>query len=125
MDSITEKEVKLFCRYASDIHVERGTCIADEYDPKMSNANEIGNKLIQIKSFLFFIYYRLLELIYFIKKISAQKLEDSDNMLVYYVVLRGIEKFQFEFNSYPGEFDDHVEPDIIKLKVTFSFYQII
>lgn len=42
MDSISEKEVKLFCRHASDIHVERGSCIADEYDPKMINANEIG-----------------------------------------------------------------------------------
>lgn len=91
MDSISEKEVKLFCRHASDIHVERGSCIADEYDPKMINANEI-----------------------------AQKLEDSDSMLVYYVVLRGIEKFQFEYNSYPGEFDDHVEPDIIKLKACIS-----
>ena len=45
MDSISEKEVKLFCRYASDIHVERGTCIADEYDPRTMNANEIGNHL--------------------------------------------------------------------------------
>lgn len=42
-------------------------------------------------------------------------------MLVYYVVLRGIEKFQFEYNSYPGEFDDHVEPDIIKLKVKLPY----
>lgn len=38
-------------------------------------------------------------------------------MMVYYVVLRGVEKFQVEYNSYPGEFDDHVEPDIVKLKV--------
>ena len=45
VDSISEKDVKLFCRYASDIHVERGTSIADEYDPKTINANEIGNLL--------------------------------------------------------------------------------
>lgn len=38
-------------------------------------------------------------------------------MMVYYVVLRGIEKFQAEYNTLPGEFDDHVEPDIVKLKV--------
>lgn len=40
--------------------------------------------------------------------------------MVYYVVLRGILKFQTEFNSYPGEFDDHVEPDIVKLKACIS-----
>lgn len=43
-DAITEKDVKLFCRYASDIHVQRGTCIADEYDPKTINASKIGRK---------------------------------------------------------------------------------
>ena len=40
-------------------------------------------------------------------------------MMVYYIVLRGIDKFQAEYNSYPGEFDEHVEPDIVKLKVNF------
>ncbi|XP_043288397.1 NEDD8-activating enzyme E1 regulatory subunit [Venturia canescens] len=90
-DSISEKEVKLFCRHVTDIHVERGTCIADEYDPKTINANDI-----------------------------AQSLENADSMLVYYVLLRGVEKFQTEYNSYPGEFDDHVEPDIVKLKGCIS-----
>lgn len=32
-------------------------------------------------------------------------------------MLRGMDKFQAEYNSYPGEFDDQVEPDIVKLKV--------
>ncbi|XP_024943494.1 NEDD8-activating enzyme E1 regulatory subunit isoform X2 [Cephus cinctus] len=90
-DSISEKDVKLFCRYAGDIHVERGSCIADEYDSKTTNANEI-----------------------------AQSLENPESMMVYYVVLRGVEKFQAEYNSYPGEFDDHVEPDIVKLKSCIS-----
>ncbi|XP_015119855.1 NEDD8-activating enzyme E1 regulatory subunit [Diachasma alloeum] len=90
-DSIPEKDVKLFCRYASDIHVERGTSIADEYDPKTINANDI-----------------------------AESLENPESMMVYYVVLRGFQKFQAEYNSYPGEFDDHVEPDIVKLKACIS-----
>lgn len=42
-DSILEKDVKLFCRHAADIHVEKGTCIADEYDPKIFDTNIIGN----------------------------------------------------------------------------------
>ncbi|XP_011308267.1 NEDD8-activating enzyme E1 regulatory subunit [Fopius arisanus] len=90
-DSIPEKDVKLFCRYASDIHVERGTSIADEYDPKTINANDI-----------------------------AESLENPESMMVYYVVLRGLQRFQVEYNSHPGEFDDHVEPDIVKLKACIS-----
>lgn len=38
--------------------------------------------------------------------------------MIYYVMLRGVDKFQAEYNSYPGEFDDQVEPDIVKLKVS-------
>lgn len=47
-----------------------------------------------------------------------ESLENPESMMIYYVVLRGVEKFQTEYNSYPGELDDHVEPDIIKLKVS-------
>lgn len=90
-DSISERDVKLFCRHASDIHVERGTCIADEYDPKVFDTSNI-----------------------------VQSLENPDSMMVYYVVLRGVEKFQAEYNSYPGEFDDQVEPDIVKLKACIT-----
>lgn len=53
-----------------------------------------------------------------------QSLENPESMMIYYVVLRGVEKFQAEYNSYPGEFDDQVEPDIVKLKVCF-FYKIM
>ncbi|XP_031850383.1 nedd8-activating enzyme E1 regulatory subunit APP-BP1 isoform X1 [Nomia melanderi] len=90
-DYISERDVKLFCRHASDIHLERGTCIADEYDSKIFDASNI-----------------------------VQSLEDPESMMIYYVVLRGIEKFQTEYNSYPGEFDDQVEPDIVKLKACIT-----
>lgn len=90
-DSISEKDVKLFCRHASNIHVERGTCIANEYDAKCFDTNNI-----------------------------VQNLENPESMMIYYVVLRGVEKFQAEYNSYPGEFDDQVEPDIVKLKACIT-----
>lgn len=32
-------------------------------------------------------------------------------------MLRGVERFYADYNTYPGEFDDQVEPDILKLKV--------
>ncbi|XP_066589037.1 NEDD8-activating enzyme E1 regulatory subunit [Prorops nasuta] len=90
-DSISEREVRLFCRHASEIYVEKGTCIADENDPKSIDTNNI-----------------------------VQSLENPESMMVYYVVLRGIEKFQTEYNSYPGEFNDQVEPDIVKLKACIN-----
>lgn len=47
-------------------------------------------------------------------------LENPDSLMVYYVMLRGVDRFYAEYNTYPGEFDDQVEPDIVKLKV-FTF----
>ena len=41
-DSISEKEVKLFCRHCSELIIQRGTCVADEYDSKLTNVNTIG-----------------------------------------------------------------------------------
>lgn len=43
-------------------------------------------------------------------------LEDPDSLMFYYVILRGVERFINEFNVYPGQFDDQVEPDVLKLK---------
>lgn len=43
-------------------------------------------------------------------------LEDPDSLIFYYVILRGLERFISEFNTYPGQLDDQVEPDILKLK---------
>ncbi|EGI68549.1 NEDD8-activating enzyme E1 regulatory subunit [Acromyrmex echinatior] len=90
-DSILEKDVKLFCRHVTNIHVEKGSCIADEYDPKVFDTNVI-----------------------------VQNLENPESMMIYYVMLRGVDKFQAEYNSYPGEFDDQVEPDIVKLKTCLT-----
>ncbi|XP_072745070.1 NEDD8-activating enzyme E1 regulatory subunit [Anoplolepis gracilipes] len=90
-DSILEKDVKLFCRHATNIHVEKGSCIADEYDSKIFDTN-----------------------------IIVQNLETPESMMIYYVMLRGVDKFQAEYNSYPGEFDDQVEPDIVKLKTCLT-----
>lgn len=41
-EAIPETDVKLYCRHASELSVQRGTSIAEEYDPKMINTNEIG-----------------------------------------------------------------------------------
>ncbi|XP_026284162.1 NEDD8-activating enzyme E1 regulatory subunit [Frankliniella occidentalis] len=88
-DTISESDVKQFCKFAACLHVMRGSKIADEYHPKSTN-----NMLI------------------------AQELENPDSMMVYYVMLRGVDRFYSEYNLYPGEFE--VEPDIVKLKSCIS-----
>ena len=47
-DTITEKEVKLFCKHASNLHLVRGTSIADEYDHKSSSAQNMGKLFVHI-----------------------------------------------------------------------------
>lgn len=49
--------------------------------------------------------------------ISVSNLDDPDGSMEYYVILRSIERFYSEYKEYPGNLDDHVEPDIVKLKV--------
>ncbi|KAJ8943598.1 hypothetical protein NQ318_006600 [Aromia moschata] len=83
-DVISESEVKLLCKHASELHVIRGSCVADEYQ----------RASLDLSSYL----------------------EDPDSLMFYYVILRGLERFVGEFNAYPGQFDDQVEPDVLKLK---------
>lgn len=83
-DAISEAEAKLFCKHASELHVFRGKCIADEYQSSSPSA--------------------------------SLHLEDPESLMFYYVILRGLESFIDEYNAYPGQYDDHVEPDVLKLK---------
>lgn len=46
----------------------------------------------------------------------ASYLQDPDSLMFSYVTVRGLERFVSEFNTYPGHLDDHVEPDVLKLK---------
>lgn len=83
-DFVLESEAKRFCKHASEIHVMRGSCIADEYTKHCPDLSSY--------------------------------LEDPDSLIFYYVILRGLERYIGEFNTYPGQYDDHVEPDVLKLK---------
>lgn len=80
--------MKKLCKHASELHVIRGTCIANEY--QSSN--------VDLSSYL----------------------EDPDSLMFYYIILRGLERFVSEFNVFPGQFDDQVEPDVLKLKSIIS-----
>lgn len=44
--------------------------------------------------------------------------EDEESELIYYVLLRGVDRFYEEYNRYPGGDNDQVEPDVQLLKVS-------
>ncbi|EEB19276.1 NEDD8-activating enzyme E1 regulatory subunit, putative [Pediculus humanus corporis] len=86
-DTISEADTKLFCKHASELQLVRGTCITDEYQGKNTSLQSI-----------------------------VSELEPPGSMLLYYLLLRGVEKFYGEYNRYPGECNDDVQPDIVQLK---------
>lgn len=75
-DNINEAEVKLFCRHAHDLHLIKGSSIAEEYQLSSSVASYI-----------------------------ARHLEEPDVMMVHYILLRAYEKFQSEHCRAPGEWE--------------------
>lgn len=52
-------------------------------------------------------------------------MEDPDSHMAHYVILRGIDRFFTEYNTYPGHFDERLEPDIVELKVKSQFLLVI
>ena len=46
--------------------------------------------------------------------------QNSESEAAYYLILRGVARFQRDFNVLPGEDDDQVEPDIGRLKSCVS-----
>ncbi|KAK7601866.1 hypothetical protein V9T40_009307 [Parthenolecanium corni] len=90
-DSISEADVKEFCKFSHDLRIVRSSCISHEYLEKPFNSSYI-----------------------------VSNLDDPDSSMEYYVILRSIERFYSEYKEYPGNLDDHVEPDIVKLKACVS-----
>jgi NEDD8-activating enzyme E1 regulatory subunit len=81
--------VKRFCKEAHHLRLVRGgESIDEEYRGLSPNAPDVG-------------------------KLFEQEPESS---AMYYFILRGVDRFYSKYNAYPGACDDHVEPDIGKLK---------
>ncbi|XP_071089185.1 NEDD8-activating enzyme E1 regulatory subunit-like [Haliotis cracherodii] len=87
-NTIAEKDVRLFCKNASFLRVVRCRSLAEEYNSATANIAELGMCLED---------------------------EEGDDV-IFYILLRGVDKFYEEFNRYPGWYNDQVESDIIKLK---------
>ncbi|XP_029636762.1 NEDD8-activating enzyme E1 regulatory subunit [Octopus sinensis] len=89
--SITEQDVKLFCKNGSFLRVIHCRSLAEEYDPKSAQIQE-----------------------------GLQLGDEEDSDIVFYLMLRAAERFFEEYSRYPGWYDDQVEGDVFKLKTHVS-----
>lgn len=89
--TITEQDVKIFCKNAHCLKVLNGRALKDEYDPLKSKVKEL-----------------------------ISNLEHEDNDILFYVLLRAVDRFCSEYRRCPGRNNDDVESDIIKLKSCVS-----
>ncbi|XP_062582534.1 NEDD8-activating enzyme E1 regulatory subunit-like isoform X1 [Saccostrea cucullata] len=87
--SISDQEIKLFCKNAAFVRVLRCRSLAEEYESQAVNTQDIGSHLED---------------------------EDGESELIFYPLLRGVNRFYEEYNRYPGEDNDQVEPDVQLLK---------
>ncbi|XP_078361000.1 NEDD8-activating enzyme E1 regulatory subunit-like [Oculina patagonica] len=90
-DTIPDSEIKLFCKNASFLRLIRGRSLAEECEPSVATANELGGYL-----------------------------DDPDSNVVFYVLLKAVDRFYTQYHRYPGYFDDQVEADVVKLKSCLS-----
>ncbi|XP_069112998.1 NEDD8-activating enzyme E1 regulatory subunit-like isoform X3 [Argopecten irradians] len=88
---ISEQDIKLFCKNAAFLRVVRCRSLEEEYNSTTAHSQEIESHIAD---------------------------EDSDDEVVFYVLLRAVDKFYEEFNRYPGWYNDQVEPDIPRLKAS-------
>lgn len=86
-DLISEAEIRLLCKNCRYLRVVRGYPLVQEYNAKTAKVHEI-----------------------------TKHLDNPESEMVFYVLLRAIDRFYGEYNRYPGYFTDQVEPDIVKLK---------
>jgi len=86
-DSISQEEIKLFCKNALYLRLVRTSSLNQEYAKETARIEDM-----------------------------ASALEDPDTNLVYYFLLRAVDRFWAAKKRFPGWQDDQVQPDIAILK---------
>uniref|UniRef100_I3J4P7 NEDD8-activating enzyme E1 regulatory subunit n=1 Tax=Oreochromis niloticus TaxID=8128 RepID=I3J4P7_ORENI len=86
-ESIPEKDIKLFCKNASFLRVVRCRSLAEEYSVDTVNKDEITSCM-----------------------------DSPDSEMVFYLMLRAVDRFYQQHSRYPGVYNYQVEEDISKLK---------
>jgi len=86
-DSISQEDIKLFCKNTLYLRLVRTTSLHHEYAKATANIDAMSSAL-----------------------------EDPDTNLVYYFLLRAVDRFWTEKGRFPGWHDDQVKGDIAGLK---------
>ncbi|KAF7211714.1 NEDD8-activating enzyme E1 regulatory subunit [Nothobranchius furzeri] len=87
-ESISEKDIKLFCKNSSFLRVVRCRSLAEEYSVDSINKDEITSRM-----------------------------DSPDSEMVFYLMLRAVDRFYQLHSRYPGVYNYQVEEDISKLKL--------
>ncbi|XP_074640964.1 NEDD8-activating enzyme E1 regulatory subunit-like isoform X2 [Tubulanus polymorphus] len=88
LDQISENYIKMFCKNAAFLRVVRCRPLSEEHNPQLAKVADI-----------------------------AMHLEDCENSDgIFYVLMRGVDRFHVEYNRYPGYYEDQVETDVSNLK---------
>ncbi|MGH0119625.1 UNVERIFIED_CONTAM: hypothetical protein FKN15_058076 [Acipenser sinensis] len=86
-ESVSEQEIRLFCKSSAFLRVVRCRSLAEEYSTETINKDEISSCM-----------------------------DNPDSEMVLYLMLRAVDKFYQQHGRYPGVYDYQVEEDIGKLK---------
>ncbi|XP_045544992.1 NEDD8-activating enzyme E1 regulatory subunit isoform X2 [Salmo salar] len=87
-ESISEQDIKLFCKNAAFLRVVRCRSLAEEYSVETVNKDEI-----------------------------TCTMDGADGEMVLYLMLRSVDRFYQQHSRYPGVYNYQVEEDISKLKL--------
>uniref|UniRef100_A0A673YBR6 NEDD8-activating enzyme E1 regulatory subunit n=1 Tax=Salmo trutta TaxID=8032 RepID=A0A673YBR6_SALTR len=87
-ESISEQDIKLFCKNAAFLRVVRCRSLAEEYSVETVNKDEI-----------------------------TCTMDSADGEMVLYLMLRSVDRFYQQHSRYPGVYNYQVEEDISKLKL--------
>ncbi|XP_041125206.1 NEDD8-activating enzyme E1 regulatory subunit [Polyodon spathula] len=86
-ESVSEQEIRLFCKSSAFLRVVRCRSLAEEYSTETINKDEISSCM-----------------------------DNPDSEMVLYLMLRAVDKFYQQHGRYPGVYNYQVEEDIGKLK---------
>ncbi|XP_075045125.1 NEDD8-activating enzyme E1 regulatory subunit [Mixophyes fleayi] len=90
-ESISERDIRLFCRNCAFLRVVRCRSLAEEYGLNTAKKEDI-----------------------------VSLMDNPDNEIVFYLMLRAVDRFQKQHGRYPGVYNYQIEGDFGKLKTCLN-----
>ncbi|RUS86896.1 hypothetical protein EGW08_005301 [Elysia chlorotica] len=97
--TISDAEIKTFCRNSAFLTVLRTRSLEEEYGADTANTEELGRHVMMEEE---------------------EDASDEGDDTVLYILLRAADRFFAEYTRYPGFFNNSVEADIPKLKTCLT-----